>query len=121
MTAPIFPVCAASAAVTALLGTGPVRLFPFGEAPEGVARPYAVWQVVGGAPDSLLAGGADMDGYSLQVDIYADTGSSAEAVRAALRDAIDPHATITRWAAPPRDPTTGRYRVGFDVDWLVPR
>jgi hypothetical protein len=118
---PIFPVCAASAAVTALLGTVPVRLFPFGEAPDGVARPYAVWQQIGGAPESLLAGGADMDGYSLQVDIYADSPGSADAVRVALRDAIEQHATITRWAGPPRDPTTGRYRAGFDVDWLVPR
>jgi len=118
---PIFPVCAASAAVTALLGAGPVRLFPFGSAPEGVARPYAVWQMITGDPESLLEGGADMDGYSLQVDIYAATPDSAEAVRIALRDAIEPHGTITRWAGPPRDPETGSYRAGFDVDWLVPR
>lgn len=35
MYAPIFAVCAADPAVTALLGTSPVRIYPFGEAPEG--------------------------------------------------------------------------------------
>ncbi|EPN30837.1 hypothetical protein A245_45243, partial [Pseudomonas syringae pv. actinidiae ICMP 19096] len=52
MAAPIFAVCAADPAVQALLGTSPTRLYPFGEAPEGVAKPYAVWQVIGGNPEN---------------------------------------------------------------------
>ena len=46
----IFATCAADPAVTALLGTAPVRLFPFGMAPAGVVKPYAVWQQVGNEP-----------------------------------------------------------------------
>lgn len=40
----------------------------------------------------------DYDSFSLQVDVYADTVSSVTAVAKALRDAIEPHAYITRWS-----------------------
>lgn len=121
MTAPIFAICAAASGVTSLMGTGPVRLYPFGEAPEGVQLPYAVWQQIGGAPENLLGERPELDTYSLQVDVYAATGSSARAVTQALRDAIELHAYITRWGGESRDAETGRYRSSFDVDWLVPR
>ena len=48
MQPPIFPVCAADPAVQALLGAGPTRLWPWGEAPQGVTLPYAVWRVIPG-------------------------------------------------------------------------
>lgn len=121
MFPPIFATCAADPAVTALLGTAPTRLYPFGEAPQGVAYPYAVWQTVGGAPESYLAGRPDLDGYRLQVDVYAETGSSARAVAEALRDAIELNANITRWGGESSDSETGRCRISFDVDWLTHR
>src|SRR5690606_39848770 len=65
-TPPIFRLCAAAAGVKALLGTAPVRLFLFGEAPEGVQKPYAVWQVVGGSPENYLAGRPDAEQHSLR-------------------------------------------------------
>ena len=40
---------------------------------------------------------SDADSYTLQVDVYADTVASATSVATALRDAIEPHAYITRW------------------------
>lgn len=121
MQPPIFKVCAASPAVTALLGTNPVRLFPFGEAPQGVAYPYAVWQVVGGAPENYLADTPDVDGFNLQVDVYAKTSAVATDVATALRDAIEPEAYITRWGGQGKDSTTKTYHISFDVDWLTPR
>ncbi|APC45952.1 hypothetical protein QHH_40 [Halomonas phage QHHSV-1] len=121
MQPPIFPVCAADPAVTALLGTGPTRLYPFGEAPQGVALPYAVWQVVTGSPENFLGDRPDIDGLTVQVDVYAATGSSAIEVAEALRDAIEPHAHIVRWGGQETDPDTSRRRIGFDVDWFVPR
>lgn len=121
MFPPIFQVAAADPGVTALLGTAPVRLWPFGEAPEGTALPYAVWQLVAGSPENYLAGRPDMDGFSLQIDVYAATGSSARAVGKALRDAIELNAYIVRWGGESRDNETNRYRLSFDVDWLTPR
>lgn len=117
----IFPTCAADPAVTALLGTSPVRLFPFGMAPAGVVKPYAVWQQVGGSPENYLTGVPDIDSTTLQVDVYATTISSAQAVAVALRDAIEPVAHVVAWRGESRDTETGNYRVSFDVDWWTDR
>jgi hypothetical protein len=48
MIAPIFAVCAASQAVRDLLGSNPVRLYPFGMQDDNIVYPYAVWQNIGG-------------------------------------------------------------------------
>ncbi|MDV9030571.1 DUF3168 domain-containing protein [Pseudomonas sp. RAC1] len=122
MTPPIVEACAASAAVTALLGAGvDMRLYSFGEAEEGVAKPYAVWQLITGDPENYLAGRPDVDSFTLQVDIYGTTGTSVRSVRDAIRDAIELRANITRWGGESRDPTTKNYRTSFDVDWIVRR
>lgn len=119
MTAPIFQVCAASVAVTALLGAGPTRLYPHGEAPEGTVRPYAVWQVVSGSPLNYLNCVPSTDRYGLQVDVYAETASSAEEVVVALRRVIAQHAYVTGFGIDAKDKDTHSYRKGFDVAWLV--
>ena len=119
MTSPIFTVCAGSSAVTALLGINPTRLYPHGEAPEGTPRPYAVWQVVSGSPINYINGVPDTDRYGLQVDVYAETASSAEAVVKALRSAIAKRAYVTGFGVDDRDKDTHNYRKGFDVAWLV--
>lgn len=122
MSAPIFEICSKSAGVGALLGKGvDTRLYSFGEAPEGVAKPYAVWQVISGSPENYLAGRPDADGFTLQVDVYAATGTAARKVRTAIRDAIELRAHVTRWGAEARDPATKNYRTSFDVDWIVRR
>lgn len=120
-TAPIFAVCAADAAVTALLGAQPTRLYPFGEAPEGVIKPYAVWQLLTGSPDNYLSGRPDIDGYTLQVDVYATTAGGGRAVTQAIARAIELKANITRWGGETKDSATKLYRSSFDIDWLVPR
>ncbi|NWA25509.1 DUF3168 domain-containing protein [Pseudomonas gingeri] len=120
MFAPINAVCAKDAGVIALLGM-PMRLYPFGDAPQDGQKPYAVWQTIGGSPENYLAGRPDVDGYRLQVDVYAATGPSARAVAKAIRDAIELHAYITRWGGDGRDPATKNYRYSFDVSWLVAR
>lgn len=119
--APIFAVCSADADVRALLGVTPHRLYPFGEAPEGVAKPYAVWQLVTGSPENYLAGRPDLDGYTLQVDVYAVTATSARAVTDAIAHAIELKANIVSWGGEKKDTTTNLYRSSFGVDWLVPR
>lgn len=119
MAAPIFTVCAAAPAVTALLGTKPTRLYPFGEAPQNVAKPYAVWQVISGSPLNYLSGLPDTDRYGLQLDIYADTGAAAELVATAIRQAIGRQANVTGFNVDERDPVTKNYRKSFDITWLV--
>lgn len=121
MVAPIFKVCAAAPAVTALLGAAPTRLYPFGDAPQGVSKPYAVWQVISGSPLNYVNGRPDTDRYGLQVDVYADTGDSAEKVASAIRHAIELQANVTGFNPDVRDPATKNYRKSFDVAWLVNR
>lgn len=120
-TAPIFAVCAEDTAVTAVLGIQPTRLYPFGEAPEGVVKPYAVWQLLTGSPDNYLAGRPDIDGYTLQVDVYAVTASDARVVTQAITHAVELKANVTRWGGETKDSATKIYRSSFDIDWLVPR
>lgn len=121
MFPPIFQVCSADAGVKASLGNSPVRLYPFGEAPDGVLKPYAVWQTLGGSPENYISQRPDIDMFSLQVDVYADTSTAARNAAKALRDAIEPSAHITRWNGEERDTETKNYRVSFDVDWWTPR
>lgn len=122
MTPPIVQACSQSTAVTALLGQGAdMRLYSFGEAPDGVAKPYAVWQLVSGEPENYLAGRPDADGFTLQVDVYGATGTSVRQVRDAIRDAIELQAYVTRWGGEARDPTTKNFRTSFDADWIVRR
>lgn len=121
MIAPIFAVCAASPRVRALLGSDPLRVYPFGMQDDAVVYPYAVWQNVTGSPENYLAQRPDADAFTLQVDAYADTVDEVINVAAALRDAIEPHAHITRWGGQEKDPETKRYRYSFDVEWIVPR
>lgn len=121
MIPPVFAFCAARPSVRAVLGHDPVRLYPFGLQDDAPVYPYAVWQVVGGSPDNYLSGRPDVDRYTLQFDVYADTAGEAIAGAQALRDAIEPCAYVTRWGSQTRDPTTKRYRYSFDVDWLVNR
>ncbi|HHQ6553290.1 TPA: tail completion protein gp17 [Serratia fonticola] len=122
MIAPIFAACAGSPAVTALIGSNPVRLYPFGLQDDNIVYPYVVWQgIPGGGPAMYLGTLPDIDSYALQVDVYADTVAETLSVAKALRDAIEPHAYIMRWGDQSRDPQTKRYRYSFDVDWLVKR
>lgn len=119
MPAPIVAACKAAPAVTALLGDNPLRLYPHGCAPQNVSKPYAVWQVVSGSPINYVNGAPDTDRYGLQVDVYADTATSADQVVTAIRKAIGARAYITGFGFDTRDPETKNYRKGFDVTWLV--
>lgn len=118
---PLFEVCAASSAVRAVLGSNPVRLFLFGEAPQNVVTPYAVWQTIGGLPENYLGNVPDVDRFSLQIDVYANSATEARSVVESLRDAIEPVAYVTGWRGEARDTETKKFRSGFDVDWMVKR
>lgn len=121
MYPPIFELAAKDADVRAALGESPTRLFLFGMAPEGVADPYAVWQVVGGSPENYLAGRPDMDGFTVQFDVYGTTAEQVRDAAKALRDALETNAYITSWRGESRDPETKRYRSSFDMSWYVSR
>jgi hypothetical protein len=122
MFPPIFSVCSQDNTVKSLLGSNPVRLFPFGDAPQkNKTLPYAVWQSVSGSPDNYLGDIPDADSYTTQIDIYGKTGESVREVAKALRDVLEPVAYIVAWRTEARDIETMNYRFSFDVDWIVKR
>ncbi|EAA8256766.1 DUF3168 domain-containing protein [Salmonella enterica subsp. enterica] len=122
MIAPIFPVCASSPEVTALLGSNPVRIYPFGIQDDNVVYPYAVWQnLPGGGPENYLNQRPDADKFSLQIDVYADTADEAMLAAQAIIYAIELKANIIRYGPQDRDESTLKYRYSFDVDWIVNR
>lgn len=117
---PLFAICAANAGVTALLGVGPTRLFPFGKAPENVAKPYAVYQVLNGVPENYLDEPPDVDDWNIQIDIYGTTPASVTAVLNALRRALEPHCYIERLGGTSTEPNTQLETTSFDVSWYHP-
>lgn len=118
---PIFQVAAADFEVTSLLGDSPVRLYPFGLAPDKLVDTYAVWQVVRGSPDNYLAGRPDVEAYGLQVDVYSASAALARAAGHAIEYAVELSARVTRYNGESRETETELYRYSFDVDWIVQR
>lgn len=118
---PLFTTLSASNAVKALIGSNPVRCHPHGEAPQGVAKPYVTYQQVSGSPENYLGTLPDADTSVTQVDVYADTVSSARAVYSAIRGAVEPVAYVTSVRELGRDAETNNYRISFDVDWITLR
>lgn len=121
MIPPVFKTVSGDPAVQAALGTNPVRVFPFGQAPDNVADPYCVWQINGGTPENYLGHRPDNDFYVIQFDVYGTSDASVTAGAKALRDAIEPKAHITLWGGTDRDPQTKRFRLMFHVSWWVQR
>lgn len=119
---PIFSVISVDpAAAAALGGSGIIRFFPAGEAPENVVRPYATWQVIGGLPENYIGTRPDVDQYTVQIDIWADTLASVRDASGAVRGAIELVAHIIGYRSESKEEETDLYRVSFDVDWFVHR
>lgn len=126
MTPPVFQIVESSVAVRAIFkdGSGPLRVFPFGQAPQGTALPYAVWSFAGGSPENYLGQTPDVDQFSVRMDVYALPSQGSSVLRAAtqaLRDAIEPAAHIVSWLGESTDPETKNLRFSFVADWWVNR
>lgn len=120
MYPPVYTILSGNAAVVALLGD-PIRCYPFGEAPQGVNDPYAVWQVVTGSPENYLQDRPDVDRFDIQMDIYGKEQDDVLAIATAIRNALETRAYITRWGGHTMDPDTKRWRVNFDVAFITSR
>lgn len=120
-TAPIFQLCSAQPALTALIGTSPVRLFLFGLAPQNPQLPYVVWQMISGAPENYLAGRPDTEGHTLQIDVYANSAEEVRQVAGLVESTIETECYVTRYGGEERDDETMLYRSTLDVDWIIER
>ena len=122
MYPPIFAIAAAYSPLTALLGVPPdMRFYPFGEAPQGVIYPYAVWQTAYGTPENYLSGRPDIDNWGVQIDVYAKDEAAARDVAEKLRDALELSAHVVAWRGESQDPQTKSSRVSFDMEFWTQR
>ena len=125
MYPPLFATCYASSAVKAIFGTAPLRVWPFGKALQkgepGYGMPYATFQTITGSPENYLNQTPDLDSFTEQVDVYADSATAARAGAQAIRDAVEQVAYIVGWRGESYERETDLYRYSFDVDWLTPR
>lgn len=123
MYAPIFTTLNADPAVVALLQAagGQLRVYPAGEAPQDVAKPYATYQQITGLPSNYLGQAPDVDEFGNQIDIYGITLDDVLKVGKAVRDAVEKVAYITAWLGTSREPDTRLYRLSFEVDWYTDR
>jgi hypothetical protein len=115
----LFALLRADSAVTAILGTAPMRFYRHGEAPQNVAAPYVTQRVIDGVPENHLDGLPPVDRCLIQVSLWSpNTGSDLTAFEVlcnAVRDCIEARWHITDAREMGRDPVTSRYRVDLDV------
>lgn len=127
MMPPIFATVNVSA-VQALLktGSGPLRFYAWGLAPDDVVKPYAVWRRVFGQPGNYVDTRPDADQFTTQIDVYAadvpgQRADKAREIADAISNAIEGVAYVTSWIGESRDPETKNYVSTFQCDWWVPR
>jgi len=116
----VFPLLSGAAAVTALIGTSPVRAYRHGSAPQDVVKPYVTWSVPGGFAENTLER-ADADVMRVQVDVWSDDDTQVETLAAAVRAALEPAANLVAYIADERDETTKRFRISYAFDFIVIR
>lgn len=121
MFPPVFSIAAANAGVTAVFGSAPTRIYPFVEAPQASARPYAVWQSVAIVPENYVGTVPDIDSMACQIDVYAESAAQARSGAQAIRDALQTSAHVTAMREFPREADTNLYRYQLDVDFWVER
>ena len=116
----VFPLLSGAAAVTALIGTTPVRAYRHGSAPQNVEKPYVTWSVPGGFAENTLER-ADADVMRVQVDCWSDDDTQVETLAAAVRAALEPAGNLIAYVADERDPVTQRFRISYAFDFIVIR
>lgn len=87
MVPPVFPLLNV-AAVTALVGTSPVRVYRSDYAPQDTPRPYVTWSTISAVP----AQGFDLpdiDNARVQVNCFADTSPARDALAKAVQVAME--------------------------------
>lgn len=117
-----FKIVSSDSAVGDLLGTGlSCKVYPFGEAPQDVVVPYCVYQGVSDSPINNIGHRPCGDETSLQIDVYAATGKSAEEIVEAIEHAIELSCYVINKRVFGRDKDTRNYRISMDTDWVSSR
>lgn len=112
MTAPVYALLSADAAVTALVAG---RIHAQGYAGDNPQAPYVTWQLVSGVPGVYLASRPGYDSFRAQIDCWAADAATAQLIAAAVRDALETAASCVG-VMEERDAETGLFR--YSGDWM---
>lgn len=106
-----------SAALVAIVGQ---RIYQT-QAPEDVARPYAVWTIISAVPELQLSAPPEDDDQRVQVDCFSDAQPQSRAMIQAAADACEVIGNIVfgPWFSFETD--TKIFRASFDVEIWNPR
>ncbi|MCC2632182.1 MAG: hypothetical protein K0S48_68 [Ramlibacter sp.] len=121
MLPPIFALLKAAPAVTAIVGTDPVKVFRHGAAPQGTVAPYVVWSVISDVPENNLSDLPPTDRVTVQVDCYHTTDAGIEQLAIAVRNALEPHGHMTGMPINQRETDTQLFRIALQFDLWVGR
>lgn len=116
MNPELFPILYNNTLVRTLLGTSPLRVYPWNRAPQNPVKPYVTYGVYNANPENYLDRVPDIDNMGVQVNIYANTADSCEECYIAIRDALEPSAHMLSFSTPDLDSETNLYigRMEFD-------
>lgn len=118
MMPPVYQLLQADSAVTTLVGD---RVYPFGEAPEGVIYPYATYGVITGTPENTFDKPPVVDRLGTQIDIWALTAKSCLDAAEAIRDALENSAHMISISNMDRDTETKSFRYRLEFDFFTNR
>jgi len=117
----IFSILNASTTVKAIFGSNPLRVYPWGMAPENCEKPYATYLVFSGSPANTLGENPTVDNLGTQIDVWAENGSAAVSGAEAIRDALQSTGYMLSFAFEPPDEDTNLYRQRMDFNFFEAR
>ncbi len=117
----VYTLLKANNQLLAILGPDPLRIFPWAEATQGTRVPYVTYTVFNGNPQNLMDKVPDIDNLGTQIDVWALTAASCEAIAILVRDTLEPHAHMTSVADMEKDKETKLYRLRMDFDFFTNR
>lgn len=103
--------------IQALFGTDPVRIFPWGRAPQKAQLPYAVYSVYNATTQNYTDRVPDIDAKGTQINIYAANANVLQSCFEAVRDVLEPHGHMTSYATPDLDADTDLYSCRMEFDF----
>jgi hypothetical protein len=122
MLPPVFQTLKASAAVKAIVGTNPPRIWRHGSAPQRpdglpLSDPYITWFLVTGTPENNLSESSPVARKSVQIDCWHQTDKGIEELADAVRAALEPVVHITQESGDEQERETKLYRFSFEADF----
>lgn len=117
MNPDLFTLLNASVPVKMLLGSNPLRVYPWSRAPENPRKPYAVYGVYNANPENYLDRVPDIDNKGTQITVYSNTAENLEDCYEAIRDVLEPHAHMINFSTPDLDQDTNLFLCVMEFDF----